>query len=485
MTAPSVSISIADPGLGILPEDTSANVAKIGVCSAGTVNTLYSFRGPDTSAVKSTLGEGPLVDSICHHLQKSNGKTVFGCRITGSVAGANSAVTQVGSGPVVTLTGTPLNDLQGIAVVVAGGALGVATFKYSLDGGDTYSAVLTIPSGGTYAIPGTGITLNFAAGTYVVATTYSWTSTAPGFSNTDFGNAIDACIASPFQWKLIHLVGSGVDAAAALTLATTMQSKLTTAFTMKRYARGIVEMPAIDKALAIAAFVSFVGARVSPAGGFLELVSDANPGRVEKKSVGTPYVARLARIPISVAPIRNETDTDIMSLEGVTTLVPQGSAASTGYNDEYATPGYDDARFVSAMTIPGVPGFYIAHGNLMASPGSDFRWIQYGRVMDRACEVANVALTRYLSKRIRVNSSGYILERDAAAIEKDVGSQLRAALLEGGHVSAVSVVVNRADNLLSSPILRVKVRITPVGHADQIEAELAFFNPALTLPVAA
>lgn len=486
MTAPAVVISIADGGLGILPEDTSSDTAKIGVCSLGVANTIYSFRGPDTTSVKTTLGEGPLVESVCHHLQKSNGKTVHACKVTASVVGANSAVTKSnGSAPTVSLTGAPLDDYQGIIAIVASGALGVGTFKYTMDNGDVYSVTLTIPAGGSYVIPNSGITVTFASGTYTAGDTFSWTSTAPGFSNSDFATAADALIASPLTWKLLHLVGSGVDAAAALTLATTMGSKLDTAESSRRWARGIVELPAIDKALAITAFASFAHRRVAVVGGFLELVSDVQVGRVYKRSLGTPFTARVARVPISVDAARDETDSDLLSLAGVVRLVPSGAAAATGYNDEYATPGLDSARFVSATTIPGVPGFFITNPNLMAPPGSDFKWMQYGRVMDRACEVTNVALTKYLSKRIKVNEFGFILEKDAAAIERNVSSQLRAALLEGGHVSAVSAVVNRADNLLSSPILRVKIRITPVGYAKSIEAELSYFNPALTLPLAA
>ncbi len=48
--------------------------------------------------------------------------------------------------------------------VVTAGGLGTAVFQYSLDGGSTYSANVTIPSGGTYVLPSTGVTLQFLSG---------------------------------------------------------------------------------------------------------------------------------------------------------------------------------------------------------------------------------------------------------------------------------------------------------------------------------
>jgi hypothetical protein len=480
MPIPSVAITVADGALGIIADDTTADSFKLGVSSAGTVGTLYSYRGADTSKVRTELGQGPLVEAISHHLKKSGGKTVYAMKLTSSVVGTNTAVTQSGGGPLVTLTGAPLDQYDGIAVVVAGGALGVGTFKFSLDGGETYSVELTIPAGGTYLMPDSGVTLNFAAGTYVAATTYSWTSEAPSYSNADLSTGLDSVLAiNTAKGGFIHVVGQAADASGAATMATTLQAKLVAAAALKKYMRGIIEMPAVDKALLITAFAAFSGDRVGAVLGFLEQVSDVS-GRIYKRSLGHAFAARLAKVPISVDAIRNDTDSNIESLPGVVKLVPDGAAASTGYHDEGTTPGADAARFITAMTIPGVPGFYICNPNLMAAPGSDFKWLQYGRVMDRACEVVNLAATKYLSKRLRLDPvTGFILKAEATAIEADIGAQVRAALVQPSHAVSASVVVNRADNLLSSPVLRMKVRIVPFPHAKTIECELAFLNPAL------
>jgi len=484
MTIPYVQGTVLDGGLGLLPEDTSADSLKIGVCSGGVAGTLYSYRGNATQQVKTDLVDGPLVEATVHHLLKSDGKTVHAMKMVSSIVGGNSGVTKSnGAAPNVTLSGAPLDDYQGIIKIAGTGILGAGTFQVSLDGGDAYGPVLTIPAAGSYVIPNSGITATFAAGTYTATDTFSWTSNAPGFSNTDFGNAFDAAAAIlTTKWGIAHLVGSGVDAAAALTLATTMQSKLdSVASSQKRYVRGIVDMPAVDKALLITAFASLSAPRVCGAGGYLELGSDVYNGRIYKRPFGWALAPRIARNPISIHGSRTKGDDNLETLFGVLKLVPQGAAAATGYHDEGVTPGLDAARFATAMTFSGTPGFYVTQANLFANPGSDFKWMQYGRIMDRACEILDAGLLRYLSKRLFVNrTTGFIQKADAEGIEKDLTAKLRAGLVEARHATDAFAVVNKADNLISSPILRVKGKVIPPGYATGIEWEAGLFNPAVT-----
>jgi hypothetical protein len=98
-----------------------------------------------------------------------------------------TAVTSAGtSPPTVTLAGSPLGAFSlKIIVSVGGSSNGTAKFKFSVDGGTSYSAELTIPNGGgaialtdtavdsLIGVNGaTGITATFANGTYNVDNTY-------------------------------------------------------------------------------------------------------------------------------------------------------------------------------------------------------------------------------------------------------------------------------------------------------------------------
>ena len=105
-----------------------------------------------------------------------------------TIASVASAVTKSGTGPNVTLTGTPTLTASCVIKVILGGAVATATFQYSTDGGTTWSETKTTAA--TYAIPGTGITAAFASGTYVADDTYSFTTVLPSFTFSLEGEAV-------------------------------------------------------------------------------------------------------------------------------------------------------------------------------------------------------------------------------------------------------------------------------------------------------
>lgn len=104
--------------------------------------------------------------------------------ITGSAMGS---VTASGTTPpTVTLSGTPLGTFRLQIDIVVGGSLGTATFRFSTDGGNTWSATMatgaSIPLTDTaidslVGVNGaTGVTAAFAAGTYNADNLYTSTT---------------------------------------------------------------------------------------------------------------------------------------------------------------------------------------------------------------------------------------------------------------------------------------------------------------------
>lgn len=69
-------------------------------------------------------------------------------------------------GPVVTFTGTPAATAQIVIEITTTGILNAGQYRYSLDGGATYSAAANLPADGTDVLGASGITANFAAGSY-------------------------------------------------------------------------------------------------------------------------------------------------------------------------------------------------------------------------------------------------------------------------------------------------------------------------------
>jgi hypothetical protein len=148
--------------------------------------------------------------------------------------------------------------------------------------------------------------------------------------------------------------------------------------------------------------------------------------------------------------------------------------------DEAVTPGMDALGFTTLRSIVGLPGYYFTSGHMFVPVTSDYYLSQNRRVMDQACITTRTALLNFLNGSLRVTATnGTIYPADAATIENYTQSLLNAAILAPGYCSGTSIVVNRANNILSTKQLLVTTRITPLGYAKQIIENIAFFNPAL------
>lgn len=464
MALPEVLITVQDPNLGIVPESIDGVTAAIGICSKGTAATVYNFS--DKQALKDALGVGPLVEHAAHILDVAGGP-IRCVRAAQAVAGAAGAVTKSGTGPDVTVSGAAADAYDVIVKIILGGAVATATFQYSLDNGDTYSP--EIVTAATYVVPDTGLTLAFAAGTYVAADTYSFACTAPLYDATTLAAALDGLLASPLEWRFVAIVGQAASASAAATLAGTVSTKMASAKTNYRYARAFMHAADTDANL-ISGFAAFADDRVIVCAGHAELGSSLT-GRPEKRASLTPICARAAKAPVHEDLGRVASG----SLPGVTSL----------YRDERVTEALDSQRFATLRSFVGLNGYYITAGRTMAAKTSDFQHVQNGFVIDKACRALRNGLLAYLNDSVRVNAtSGFIFEEDAQAIEADLQGQLEAAIIAPGNASSVEVKVKRDENILSTQNLTVTVSVVPLGYARSISASIGLKNPALT-PVAA
>jgi hypothetical protein len=464
MAIPGIALSISDGALGLVPNNTDNVHVKLGSCSLGTVGTVYSFS--DITTLKNTLGVGPLVEAAAHALAVAGGP-VLCVPVTCSTAGAAGSITKSGTGGTVTVAGAAKDDYAVVVTVIQAGILGAGTFKFTLDGGDTLSDEITIPSGGTYALADTGLTLTFPAATYAAGTTYTFAATAPAFSSSDLTTAITALLATSTGFFMLHVVGCASAASGAATIAAAVDTALTSASTSYRYAFAIMDCPSDatnTDAVNAAAFASFASTRVAVCTGDVELVS-AISGRVYRRNSSWTIAARAALVPPGedLARFARGYLSSVVSL----------------YRDEQQTQLLDAARFSTLRTHIGQPGFYITNGRLMAPAGSDYKYVQYRRVMDNACFTAYTAMLKYLNESLRVNADGTIFEKDAIAIESDVSAKLQAAVVTTGSATDASIRLSRTVNLTSTQNLTATIRVTPLGYAKSITVDIGFANPAL------
>jgi len=154
----------------------------------------HSEAEADLASMQDDQGRPLYVQSIRESPQgRSIEKTFAGMRLLVSdrvplTGSSMSAVTAAGTTPpAVTVAGTPLGPWALVIDIVTGGlSNGTATFRFSTDGGNTWSATLTVPNGGGAILLSdtaidslvgangkTGITATFANGTYNADNTYT------------------------------------------------------------------------------------------------------------------------------------------------------------------------------------------------------------------------------------------------------------------------------------------------------------------------
>lgn len=466
MALPGVKQTIRDGASGALALGSDLHV-KIGISSEGDELTFKVYSDPDTLA--DDFGGGPLVEAGAYHIQNT-GLPVAVVRIAAAdvTDGALGAITASGAGPTITdsvvTASTPVDAYELILEIVAGGAIGAATYRYSVDGGDSYSRAYVTSA--AVVLDDTGIRLDLPEGTYVAGDTYTATCTAPSASTQGIADAIDAAVSSPVPFRMLHVIGYGADAASLATLATSVQSILAGAeandFT---YTYAMLEAPDATDADLVSGTAAVGTNRVAVTGGFAEIVSPLSQ-RVYSRPAAWVVVAEIMRRSIAQDPGYFAPFGPAL---GVTKLA----------RDEFVTPLLDAARFNTLRTYKGRQGSYVTRGRIMATSGSDFENLCNRQVMDVACAVAYDALLNYVNKDLQVDgATGALVESEAQAIEAFVLGKLRAAITAPGHASDVQFVLSRTQDVLTTETLKAKTRVLPKAYSRFIENELSFRNPA-------
>lgn len=145
-----------------IPENRSQTVMVVGYAHSASANTTYDFSA--SGSIQSSVGDGSATH-LAVLIAKAS-KRLVKLLVPSTSGGSCGSVTEspAGTGPTITVSGTPRYTLASVKVkITTGGALGAAQFKCSLDG-TTYSEVMDVPAKTQATIVGTvdltGLTLS-------------------------------------------------------------------------------------------------------------------------------------------------------------------------------------------------------------------------------------------------------------------------------------------------------------------------------------
>nr|WP_255674537.1 DUF2586 family protein [Deinococcus sp. 6GRE01] len=456
-----MKIKFEDYQLGLTPPVSDAH-AKIGVAASGPLTPQRLTRG--TQAQETYVG-GPLAGAAAVALLESS--PVVCVRVPTTVAGTRGAVTRTGvpaGSSVMSVDGDPSDSHRVSVRVTRPGtvAAGDAAVIVTVNGEDAPERA--VPVNGVLSIPGTGMTVTFAAGDLLAGNTYAFSSTAPAATVADMIGALEALLSTRPDLRYLHLIG-----VATPTLAAAVDAVLTERQTRNYYTHALLEARPIgdgetmsDYLAAIETqFANFTSTRVSIA---LDGGQTYNPltRRMEARSSAWKLAARRAAVPIGEAAYRVRTGPHVAMGELAFNAALIGSAG----------------RFAALWTLDGREGIFTAAWPTMAPSGSDFGEVQRREVIDRAAQIGYIAALDYFGDSIPVDTTtGRILESKALAMETFIEGRVRTGI--GSNASGIRVRVNREENILSTEHIEFALSVIPLGYMKHVTVNVSFVNPLL------
>lgn len=470
------TLVVRDGGIGLSALGTIFPLV-IGACSSGTASTLYF--STNQNSLRDTLGQGPAVELALPMITERGGVLVL--KTPASTAGAAGSVTKTpasASTGTITVVGAAYDAYQARVRIKATGALGVARFDYSLDQlGDspTYSEEITVPSGGTYAITGTNLTLTFVPGggpiLFESGDYHVFACTAPQYTTSDLSTAWTAMLAALGEYIVeeAYFTGRSASASAAATMAATVSTLMSSLEARKRWARAMMDCGNDTSANVITSIVPFANSRLAVVFGQAD-VPTLNP----RAGWGVP------RVSAAHALAERAAGADLSENLGRVASGPLRVLKITA--DEGSSQAFIESHKINTLrTYDGEAGIFSTNGYLKSAAGSDFLYWDWGRVIDRICRVIYSAQQKWLLKKVRVlpDGTGRIDPRDAVRIETMVRSALKDEILDAitaegfaSHVSALEYVVDLNNNVLTTRQLKSTCRAVPLPPIESIATDI-------------
>lgn len=489
-----VEIAIIDGGGSVVNVPANSVQVVIGTCASGTAAQVVASRDP--AALKGIVGAGPGTEAAATSI--GAGGTALFMKAATDTAGVASAVTQTGTGSsTISVAGEPLDAYLVKFLVTRAGTIGTAgiRFKLSLDAGRTYGPEIALGTAATYAIVGTGLTLNFGAGDLVKDDTATFGCTPPVSSTA----AVQACLvaleASPYStsgWGSMHITGEWTAAEASVIQGFLDDMKASKTWTRTILSIRDAGLPAAyggddetetDWLSAIVLDVSSLSAdRVCFCAGHYNI-----PSKYAITAAGLPVYRRpgawalAARQVAFGGTVRGGPQTHAGRVSDgalAQIVVDPTNDPSDGfvYHNELATPALDDARFCSFTRRKGKPGFFVRNPNLMSPPGSTFKLLPHGLVMDIGCSLEHQTLEQQINSDVRTNDNGTIDEIAAQGIELVMRGVLRDEMLAKGMISGFIFNIDRTNNVLATSIVNYTSELRSRAYVLQISGSIAFGN---------
>ncbi|WP_437279345.1 DUF2586 family protein [Sorangium sp. So ce375] len=476
---PSVEIEVLDNQLDIrAPQDAVLAVAA--TASSGPLG--VSAPVTQTQALVDTYVSGPLVEACAYAIERF-GLTVLPVLTDSSVAGGYGTLTDGITGtsePTLDATAEPIDEYEVVIRFKSGGTIGTTGITYwrSYDGGRTglksTDPVYALGTATKLTVPGGGA-IDFGAGTIIANDQLSYPTTAPGFSAAELGAALTSLRLTQARWTSLLVYGD-LDATKLSTLDAGLEAMHTAGRERRAVAHARKPTPGESEATYLSAMITAFGAsasrRVALCAGGAKIDSSISRRRYRR----SPALA----VGALAAAVSEEIDLAELAYGPLPGVAIADGNGNPDEHDERINPGLDDQRFLSLRSWEGRAGVWVNNPRLFAPVGSDFLYLQYGRIVDVACTVARTELEPILNRGVlvRTDGSGRIDPALALAIEGQINARLGSALVGNRKATAVVFTLSRTDDVLRTGAIGWQVRVIPLAYLKKLNGKVALVASA-------
>ena len=455
-------------------------------------NKIYTFANP--SDIEAEIGLGPATTAA--QMILSQAPSGFGnvdmIVCSSSLTQSNDVVLSDSDAVIVSTASADNYDVM--LEITSAGSRGEAKFRFSLDGGSTYSPSYTTVA--SYPLAAHGVTFTFADVSYTTGLKARTRIQAAAPNATDLAACFAVLETQSTTPTLILVATPSDDPEANEPLFATLDTALTNLKNVYKYTSAVLpgggetklwNMPqgeedgTYDKDDVIGEFSTTAASE----GNFISVVAEKVRTSIPLPKIG--YSRPRLPFAFTVATELHRLANDHSS------LLPRSIAyvSDPSYDDFANGTVYHPEFLIAPRSWPGEANLAVNQALLKSAEGSTFDVWPKGKVTNVAANAARVALRRFVNTRVRVNpdGTGTIDARDAATIEATVNSALNDVLvtvLNGqgnpGHVSAIGFFVNRNNNILTTGLLQGTLAIVPLAYVKNIQATISL---ELELPVQA
>ncbi|MDM8329511.1 DUF2586 domain-containing protein [Desulfovibrio piger] len=337
-----------------------------------------------------------------------------------------------------------LDGAELVIQIVKGGDRNEGTFQLSVDGGDSFTTIRTIPVDGLHELADYGVKLSFPSGDYVAGTTYTCRLLPPAPSIVDVLEALEEPL-SVYDVEFVYIVGpsDSVDWTAAQAKADDLWNRQKpTYFKMEaRLPQDGEDLSAYTAAL-LAERQNVACRFVTVCCQYGEITDTTGAARL--RNAAGLQAGRVMSIPVQRATGRYK-DGPVSQLQ-----LPAGWEA--------VRPTLEEAGFLTAKKYTGSSGAYWGDSRTLSENTSDFRFEEVLRTTFKA-----VRLTRDAARKSLYDEAGDPLRRGndggLAYLKASLENALDA-MVAAGELAGYVVDIPSGQNVARDG---VSVEITLIG----------------------